>query len=128
MIQKGTSFNIVDNSGGKKASCMHVYGGYRRRYAKIGDVVVVSVKKVRPPQPKEIIKVKKGDVLKALVVSTKEVKKNFAHQTVSLFDNSVVLLTNQNKLFGTRIFIPVLRSFRATRFLRIISLASGLIK
>lgn len=125
MIQKGTYFNVVDNSGGKKAYCMHVYGGYRKRYAKIGDVVVVSLQSIKS---KENIKIKKGDVVKALIVRTKETKKNFADQIVSFFDNSVVLLNNQNKLLGTRIFIPVLRSFRATRFLRIISLASGLIK
>ena len=127
MIQKGTYFNVVDNSGGKKACCMHVYGGYRKRYAKIGDVIVVSLKSVKAKR-KENSKIKKGDVVKALVVRTKEFKTNFANQTVSFFDNSVVLLNNQNKILGTRVFIPVLRLFRATKFLRIVSLASGLIK
>jgi large subunit ribosomal protein L14 len=127
MIQKGTYFKVVDNSGAKKACCIHVSGGYRKRYGKTGDVIVVSIKSLRAKR-REVSKIKKGDVLKALIVKTKVFKPSYSQECVSFFENSVVLLNNQNKLIGTRVFGPIEKTFRYTKYLRILSLASGVIK
>lgn len=127
MIQKGTYLNVIDNSGAKKASCIHVLGGYRKRYGKTGDVVVVSIKSLRSKR-REVSKIKKGDVVKALIVKTKVYRPSYSNEIVSFFENSVVLLNNQSKLIGTRIFGPVQKTFRYTKHLRILSLASGIIK
>jgi len=127
MIQKGTYFKVVDNSGAKKACCIHVSGGYRKRYGKTGDVVVVSIKSLRAKR-REVSKIKKGDVLKALIVKTKVFRPSYSQESVSFFENSVVLLNNQKKLIGTRVFGPIEKTFRYTKYLRILSLASGVIK
>lgn len=127
MIQKGTYFKVVDNSGAKKACCIHISGGYRKRYGKTGDVVVVSIKSLRAKR-REVSKIKKGDVLKALIVKTKVFRPSYSQESVSFFENSVVLLNNQNKLIGTRVFGPIEKTFRYTKYLRILSLASGVIK
>ncbi len=127
MIQKGTYFKVVDNSGAKKACCIHVSGGYRKRYGKTGDVVVVSIKSLRAKR-REVSKIKKGDVLKALIVKTKVFRPSYSQESVSFFENAVVLLNNQNKLIGTRVFGPIEKTFRYTKYLRILSLASGVIK
>jgi len=97
MIQKGTYFKVVDNSGAKKACCIHVSGGYRKRYGKTGDVVVVSIKSLRAKR-REVSKIKKGDVLKALIVKTKVFRPSYSQESVSFFENSVVLLNNQKKI------------------------------
>jgi len=127
MIQKGTYLNVADNSGAKKVCCIHVSGGYRKRYAKEGDVVIVSVKSLRSKR-REVSKIKKGDILKALIVKTKLYRPSYSDEAVSFFENSVVLLNNQNKLLGTRVFGPIRKSFRYTKFLKVLSLASGVIK
>ncbi|HNF30084.1 MAG TPA: 50S ribosomal protein L14 [Chitinophagaceae bacterium] len=127
MIQKGSYFRVIDNSGAKKACCIHVLGGYRKRYGKTGDIVVVSIKSLRTKR-RETSKIKKGDVTKALIVKTKVYRPSYSQECVSFFENSVVLLNNQNKLLGTRIFGPVQKEFRYTKYLRILSLASGVIK
>lgn len=127
MIQKGTYLKVIDNSGAKKACCIHVSGGYRKRYGKVGDVIVVSIKSLRAKR-RDASRIKKGDVAKALIVKTKVYRPSYSHECVSFFENSVVLLNNQNKLLGTRIFGPVQKTFRYTRHLRILSLASGIIK
>jgi large subunit ribosomal protein L14 len=127
MIQKGTYFKVVDNSGAKKACCIHVSGGYRKRYGKTGDVVVVSIKSLRAKR-REVSKIKKGDVLKALIVKTKVFRPSYSQESVSFFENSVVLLNNQNKLIGPRVFGQIDKTFRYTKYLRILSLASGVIK
>lgn len=134
MIQKGTYFNVMDNSGGKKACCIHICGGYRKRYSRIGDVVVVSIKSIRKKRKelfnlkKETSKLKKGDVLKGLVIRTKSYKPSYSNEVISFLDNSIVLLNNQNKLIGTRVFGPILRQFRYTKYLRLVSISSGLLK
>jgi|JI91814CRNA_FD_contig_81_421020_length_737_multi_5_in_0_out_0_1 large subunit ribosomal protein L14 len=127
MIQKGTYFKVVDNSGAKKACCIHVSGGYRKRYGKTGDVIVVSIKSLRAKR-REVSKIKKGDVVKALIVKTKVFRPSYSNEAVSFFENSVVLLNPQNKLLGTRIFGPIEKFFRYTKYLRILSLASGVLK
>ena len=122
MIQTQTRLGIADNSGAKEVMCIKVLGGSRRKYAGIGDVIVVTVKEAIPRS-----KVKKGDVLKAVVVRTKK-EVNRKDGTYIRFDtNSAVLLNQQREPIGTRIFGPIARELRARNFMKIISLAPEVI-
>jgi len=118
VIQAETVLDVADNSGARKVLCIKVLGGSKRKYASVGDVIVVSVKEAIPNA-----KVKKGDVLKAVIVRTaKEVGR--ADGSFIRFDtNSAVLIDNQQEPIGTRIFGPVARELRAKRFMKILSLA-----
>jgi large subunit ribosomal protein L14 len=118
MIQMRSILDVADNSGARKVQCIKVLGGSKRRYASIGDVIVVSVKEAIPNA-----KVKKGEVAKAVVVRTaKELGRTDG--TYIRFDtNSAVLIDNQMEPIGTRIFGPVARELRAKKFMKIISLA-----
>jgi len=118
MIQTETILNVADNSGAKKVLCIRVLGGTRRRYASIGDVIVVTVKEAIPHA-----KVKKGDVLDAVVVRTKKEIKRPEDTTVRFDENAAVLLSNSGEPIGTRIFGPVARELRSLGFMKIISLA-----
>lgn len=126
MIQSGSFLNVLDNSGAKLVFCIKVSKGYKRRYAKIGDVVTASVKSMRQKK-NSISKVKKGDVVKALVIRTKIKTFNKFCEGFNLRENAVVLLTKQNKFLGTRIFGPVPKLFCSTRFLKIVSMSSGVL-
>jgi large subunit ribosomal protein L14 len=118
MIQMQTVLNVADNSGAKKVACIKVLGGSKRRYASLGDVIVIAVKEALPNS-----KVKKGDVMKAVVVRTvKEVRRPDGSY-LKFDDNSAVLISNQLEPVGTRIFGPVARELRAKQFMKIISLA-----
>ena len=118
MVQTLTVLSVADNSGARKVQCIKVLGGSRRRYASVGDVIVVAVKEAIPNG-----KVKKGDVSRAVVVRTaKEVSRSDGSY-IRFDDNSAVLLDAQREPVGTRIFGPVARELRAKRFLKIISLA-----
>jgi len=122
MIQMQTVLNVADNSGAKKVFCVKVLGGSRRKYASVGDIIVVSVKEALPNT-----KVKKGDVMKAVVVRTvKEVRRPDGSY-LKFDDNSAVLINNQMEPIGTRIFGPVARELRAKQFMRIVSLAPEVI-
>ncbi len=118
MIQPQTRLLAADNSGAKKLYCIKVLGGSKRRYASVGDVIVVSVKEAIPNS-----KVKKGDVLKAVVVRTAKEVARPDGSFIRFDDNSAVLINNQREPIGTRIFGPVARELRAKRFMKIISLA-----
>ena len=118
MIQAETRLTVADNSGAKQLYCIKVLGGSRRRYAHIGDIVVVSVKEAIPNA-----KVKKGDVLRAVIVRTKKEIRRPDGSYIRFDDNSAVLINNQQEPIGTRIFGPVARELRAKRFMKIISLA-----
>ncbi|MCK6508426.1 50S ribosomal protein L14 [Myxococcota bacterium] len=118
MIQMQTALEVADNSGAKKVMCIKVLGGSRRRYASIGDVIVVSVKEALPNS-----KVKKGDVHKAVVVRTRKELGRPDGSYIRFDENSAVLLNNQNEPIGTRIFGPVARELRAKQFMKIVSLA-----
>jgi large subunit ribosomal protein L14 len=118
MIQAETRLTVADNSGAKILYCIKVLGGSRRRYASVGDVIVVSVKEAIPNT-----KVKKGDVLKAVVVRTKKEIRRLDGSYIRFDDNSAVLITQTKEPVGTRIFGPVARELRAKRFMKIISLA-----
>ena len=118
MIQQTTELDVADNSGAKRVMCIKVLGGSKRKYATIGDVIVVSVKEAIPRG-----RVKKGDVMKAVVVRTaKDIKR--PDGSVIRFDrNAAVLITAQQEPVGTRIFGPVPRELRAKNHMKIISLA-----
>ncbi|MCI4664167.1 MAG: 50S ribosomal protein L14 [Neomegalonema sp.] len=118
MIQNESKLEVADNSGAKLVQCIKVLGGAGRRYARVGDIIVVSVKEAIPRG-----RVKKGDVRKAVVVRTsKEVRRDDG--TAIRFDkNAAVILNNNLEPIGTRIFGPVTRELRAKNFLKIISLA-----
>jgi large subunit ribosomal protein L14 len=118
MIQMQTSLEVADNSGAKRLSCIKVLGGTKRKYASLGDVIIVSVKEAIPHS-----KVKKGDVMRAVIVRTvKEVRRPDGSY-IKFDDNSAVLINPQNEPVGTRIFGPVARELRAKKFMKIISLA-----
>jgi large subunit ribosomal protein L14 len=118
MIQTRTRLDMADNSGARSVMCIKVLGGSKRRYASIGDVIVVTVKEASPNS-----KVKKGEVTKAVIVRTKK-ELNRKDGTYIRFDvNSAVLINAQNEPIGTRIFGPVARELRAKQFTKIISLA-----
>jgi large subunit ribosomal protein L14 len=118
MIQTQTIMGVADNSGAKRVMVIKVLGGSRRRYAALGDVVVVSIKEAIPSS-----KVKKGEVAKAVVVRTKREYRRYDGTYIKFDDNSAVLLNEQNEPIGTRILGPVARELRAKRFMKIISLA-----
>ena len=118
MIQTETVVDVADNSGARKVLCIKVLGGSRRRYASLGDVIVGSVKEATPNG-----KVKKGDVVKAVVVRTAKEVGRPDGSYIRFDNNSAVLIDNQREPIGTRIFGPVARELRAKRFMKIISLA-----
>lgn len=122
MIQMQTVLNAADNSGAKKLYVVKVLGGSKRKYASLGDIVVVSIREAIPKS-----KVKKGDVARAVIVRTaKEVRRQDGSY-IKFDGNAAVLINNQNEPIGTRIFGPVARELRARRFMKIISLAPEVI-
>ena len=118
MIQAQSKLNVADNSGAKVLLCIKVLGGSKRRYARVGDVVVVSVKEAMPNS-----KVKKGEVMRAVIVRTAKEIPRTDGSYIKFSDNSAVLINQQNEPIGTRIFGPVARELRAKNFMKIISLA-----
>ncbi|GAB4439259.1 MAG: 50S ribosomal protein L14 [bacterium] len=118
MIQMQTNLEVADNSGAKKVQCIKVVGSTHRRYATVGDLIMVSVKEAIPEG-----KVKKGDVYKAVVVRTSKAVRRADGSYIRFDDNAAVLLNNQLEPIGTRIFGPVARELRARKFMKIISLA-----
>ncbi len=122
MIQQQTVLDVADNSGAKKVMCIKVLGGTRKRYATIGDIIVVAVREAIPNA-----KVKKGDVQKAVVVRTaKEVSRRDGSY-IKFDGNSAVIIDKANEPLGTRIFGPVARELRAKKFMKIVSLAPEVI-
>ena len=118
MVQVETVLDVADNSGARRVRCIRVLGGTRRRYASVGDEIIVSVREALPNT-----KVKKGDVMRAVIVRTaKEIGRSDGSY-IRFDTNSAVLLDNQREPLGTRIFGPVARELRAKRFMKIISLA-----
>ncbi len=118
MVQQETNLVVADNSGAKKIRCIKVLGGSGRRYASVGDLIVVSVKAALPNAG-----VKKGDVSRAVVVRTKKEIKRKDGSYIRFDENAAVLLNQQNEPRGTRIFGPVARELRDKKFMKIISLA-----
>ena len=118
MIQMQSILDVADNSGAKKLYCIKVLGGSKRKYASIGDIIVASVKEAIPNS-----KVKKGDVVKAVVVRTAKGIGRPDGSYIRFDGNSGVVINNQKEPIGTRIFGPVARELRAKKFMKIISLA-----
>lgn len=118
MIQSFTRLNVADNSGAKEVMCIKILGGSKRRYATVGDIIVASVKKAIPNG-----KVKKGQVVKAVVVRTKKEIQRPNGSLIRFDDNAAVILDNKKEPIGTRIFGPVGREVRYANFMKIVSLA-----
>jgi large subunit ribosomal protein L14 len=118
MVQTTSTLDVADNSGAKKVMCIRVLGGTRRKYASLGDIIVVSIKEAIPNA-----KVKKGEVAKAVIVRTKKEVSRQDGSYIRFDTNSAVLVDKDNEPVGTRIFGPVARELRAKRFMKIISLA-----
>ena len=118
MIQMSSVLDVADNSGAKKVYCIKVLGGSKRRYAAVGDIIVVSIREAIPNS-----KVKKGEVARAVIVRTaKQIHRNDG-SAIRFDGNSAVLINKENEPIGTRIFGPVARELRAKRFMKIVSLA-----
>ncbi len=118
MIQRQSVLRVADNSGARRVSCVKVLGGSRRRYATVGDIIVVSVKEALPNS-----RVKKKELHKAVIVRTRKQIPRADGSAIRFDDNSVVLVDNNREPIGTRIFGPVARELRARRFMKIVSLA-----
>jgi large subunit ribosomal protein L14 len=118
VIQQSSVLDVADNSGAKKVYCIKVLGGSRRRYASVGDIIVVSVREAIPGA-----KVKKGEIARAVVVRTQKEIARPDGSYIRFDGNSAVLITKENEPIGTRIFGPVARELRAKRFMKIVSLA-----
>ncbi|MAR91981.1 MAG: 50S ribosomal protein L14 [Pseudomonadota bacterium] len=118
MIQTQTVLQVADNSGARRVQCIKVLGGSHRRYARIGDIIKVSVKEAIPRG-----KVKKGDVMNAVVVRTSQGVRRPDGSLIRFDENAAVLLNNNRQPIGTRIFGPVTRELRGDQFMKIISLA-----
>ena len=118
MIQQSSVLDVADNSGAKKVYCIKVLGGSRRRYASVGDIIIVSIREAIPGA-----KVKKGEVARAVVVRTSKEIPRTDGSYIRFDGNSAVLITKENEPIGTRIFGPVARELRAKRFMKIVSLA-----
>ncbi len=118
MIQMQTNLEVADNSGAKRVMCIKVLGGSHRRYASVGDVIVVSVKEATPKG-----RVKKGDVKRAVVVRISKALQRKDGSVIRFDTNAAVLVNNQNEPIGTRIFGPVPRELRSKNHMKIISLA-----
>lgn len=122
MIQEESNLIVADNSGAKKVRCIRVLGGHEKRYAGVGDIIVVSVKAALPNGA-----VKKGDVAKAVVVRTKKEIRRKDGSFIRFDENAAVILNNQGEPRGTRIFGPVARELREKSFMKIVSLAPEVI-
>ncbi|MCB0492941.1 MAG: 50S ribosomal protein L14 [Cyclobacteriaceae bacterium] len=118
MIQTESRLKVADNSGAKEVLCVHVLGGTKRRYASVGDTIVVTVKSAMPSSA-----IKKGTVSKAVVVRTKKEIRRKDGSYIRFEENAAVLLNPQNEPRGTRIFGPVARELREKQFMKIVSLA-----
>jgi large subunit ribosomal protein L14 len=126
MIQQQTILRITDNSGGKSVKCIKILGGFRRRFASIGDVIVVSIQQLRN-KSKILSKIKKGEIYKGLITKTKKsIKKKDG--LVTFFDkNCVVLINKQNTPLGTRIVGPVSKKIKQEKYLKFTAISTGLI-
>jgi large subunit ribosomal protein L14 len=118
MIQMETVLDVADNSGAKRVKCVKVIGGSKRKYARLGDIIVVAVRDATPNG-----KVKKGDIARAVVVRTRKELRRVDGSYIRFDTNSAVLINKENEPIGSRIFGPVARELRARRFMKIVSLA-----
>ena len=126
MIQHQTILKVADNSGAKTVKCIKVLGGFKKRYARLGDIIVVSVQQLRN-KSKKTSKVLKGGVFRALVVRTKTQYKKKDGSSFALNENSVTLINKQGNPIGTRILGPIPKTLKKKKFMKFVSLSIGLI-
>lgn len=126
MLQVQSLFRVCDNSGAKTVRCIKVLGGFKRKYAVVGDLIVVSVRRVKQHKKKKI-KIKEGDVVRAVIVRSKAITKRRNYSQFKWKENAVVVLASRTKPFATRIIGPVSREIRLTKFMKLASLSSGLV-
>lgn len=126
MIQQQTILKVADNSGAKTVKCIKVLGGFKKRYANLGDIIVVSVQQLRN-KSKKTSKVLKGGVFRALVVRTKTQYKKKDGSSFALNENSVTLINKQGNPIGTRILGPIPKTLKKKKFMKFVSLSIGLI-
>ena len=122
MIQAESTLSVADNSGARKVKCIRVLGGSRRRFASVGDIIIVAVKEAIPNG-----RVRKGEVRRAVIVRTKKAIGRSDGSHILFDENAAVLLSNDKEVVGTRIFGPVARELRGRGFMRIVSLAPGVL-
>jgi len=128
MIQTQSKLKVTDNSGGKIAQCIKVLGGYQKRYAKVGDQIVVTVKKAKTPVGLNLkAKVKKGSVNKAILIRTKKPTRRKDGSSISFAENATLLLNAQEQPVGTRIIGPIPYELKKYKGIRLASLASGIL-
>jgi len=127
MIQMGTILNVADNSGAKTVICIKVSKGFKNKYSGVGQVVLVSIKTLRSKR-KSNTTIVRGDICKALIVRTKVDNKNIYGETSLFLDNSVILLSKQNKFLFSRIFGLIPNKIRYTKYMRAVSLSAGVLK
>jgi len=125
MIQQRSVLKVVDNSGAKIVRCIKVLGGFKKRYASLGDIIVVSVQQLRN-KSKKTSKVLKGHVFRALVVRTKFKEQKKDGSFLTLQENAVVLISKQGTPIGTRILGPISKSLKKKKFIKFVSLSRGL--
>lgn len=118
MIQMGTRLDVADNSGARRIACIHMRGGSAGQYGSLGDVITASVKEATPDGT-----IKKGEVVKAVIVRTRKAKRRRDGSYIRFDTNSAVIINDANEPVGTRVFGPVARELREKRFMKIISLA-----
>ena len=126
MIQQQTILKVADNSGAKTVKCIKVLGGFKKRYARLGDIIVVSVQQLRN-KSKKTSKVLKGGVFRALVIRTKTQYKKKDGSSFALNENSVTLINKQGNPIGTRILGPIPKTLKKKKFMKFVSLSIGLI-
>jgi large subunit ribosomal protein L14 len=126
MLQMQSVIRVCDNSGAKKLRCVKVLGGFRRKYAKIGDLIVVSVRRVKQHKKKKI-KVKEGEVRRAVIVRLKSIIKRRNNTYMKWKENAAVVLANRSKPLATRILGPIAKEIRSSKYIKLISLSRGAI-
>jgi len=125
MVKVGSLMKVIDNTGAKQARCLKIQPGYKRGYAGLGDIVTVSVQSLRVKR-RESIKIKKGEIYKALILRVKSNRLVFSGDCFSYNEtSSIILLTKQKKILGTRVFGSISKVFRFTNYLKVISMSYG---
>jgi large subunit ribosomal protein L14 len=127
MIQMGTILNVADNSGAKTVICIKTQKGFKNHFSKMGDVILVSIKSLRTRR-KASVSVKRGDVCKALIIRTKVDKKSIYGEKTVFLENTVLLLSKQNKFLFSRVFGLIPNKIRYTKYMRVISMSAGFLK
>ncbi len=126
MLQIGTISRVVDNSGARTARCLKIYGAGKKKYAVVGDIILVSIQHLRSKR-RDVLKVKKGELYKALLLRTRGFSRTFSGDiSKNLGDSSIILINKKNKFLGTRVFGSVNKNFRFTKYMKVLFLSGGI--